>query len=97
MLFILLTYFYAVFDIFQNGCTSTRWDCNINNHPLIEEHVEDYAQAICYLVGVYINIRNMSIFQGIWVHILLIMLISCDAYVQKILAFFSDKMVEKRK
>ena len=97
MFYIFATYLYSIFDIFQHGCSSTRWDCKIVNHPIVETDTEEYYQAIGYIIGVYINIRKNSIFKGIWVHILLILLISCDVYVQKIQNYCTEKTIEKNK
>ena len=93
MFYIFATYLYAIFDIIKHGCS----DCGIVKHPLFKTNTEEYIQSIGYIVGVYINIRKNSIFKGIWVHILLILLISCDVYVQKIQNYCTEKTVEKNK
>jgi hypothetical protein len=95
-----LIYAYALFDFVQNGCEASHWKCDIKKDDLVHVvnvNVEKYIQSICYLVGVYVNIRDKSIIISNGVHFILFLIICLDAYVQKLQNYLNDKVIEKDK
>ena len=92
-------YSYAVFDfaleLNQSESTMNK-TFNSNSYTLnIKcDIIEDCVKAASYLIGIYTT--HSSIIKTNIIHFVLFLLISADAYVQKLQNYFTDKSLEKK-
>ena len=92
-------YSYAVFDyslsLSQSDTTfsSNSYTANTNDDTKREE-IEDCVKAASYLIGIFTY--HSSIIKMNFIHFVLFLLISADAYVQKLQNYFTDKSLEKK-
>jgi hypothetical protein len=84
MFYIFLIYLYSLFDNIQNY---------YGKYPIVSEATEGYIKCIFYMIGIYNKVVQDSMFvSSIWGHMLLIIFISFDIYVQKILSILLEKI-----
>ena len=98
-LYLILLYFYAIFDLFQHGCEESLYrGCGKSHKSIITpdeetntEHnsLEAKIKAIALLIGIYINMRKEYIMKVALVHLVLSGLIIFDIYNQQIEEHYS--------
>ena len=63
-LYLILLYFYGIFDLFQHGCDAQNYrGCDENHKPIIspDNNIEAKIKGISFLIGIYINMREENI------------------------------------
>ena len=89
-LYLILLYFYGIFDLFQHGCNSELYrGCDKSNKSIIDDNLEDKIKAIGLLIGIYINMRKENILNVSLVHLVLSGFIVFDIYNQQIEEHYS--------
>ena len=91
-LYLILLYFYGIFDLFQHGCEKDLYPgCDDSHKSIIEPDGADESKikAIGLLIGVYINMRKENILRVALVHLILSGLIVFDIYNQQIEEHYS--------
>ena len=101
----ILIYTYGLFYLFQHHCDSILEEidkCKSKNLIPYENKEgenkidEIFIQSIAYIFGFYTNSKEENIFKAGWIHLLFSLLISLDAYVQKLEVFLNKKVKENR-
>ena len=99
-LYLILLYFYGIFDLFQHGCKIGNRGCDDSHKYIIEpddenssntnhDNLEAKIKAIGLLIGIYINMREENILKVSLVHLVLSGLIVFDIYNQQIEEHYS--------
>ena len=107
-LYLILLYFYGIFDLFQHGCSKKLYPgCDDSNKSIIfpdedgidQDHnnIEAKIKAIGLLIGVYINMRKENILKVALVHLVLSGLIVFDLYNQQIEEHYSLISIDLQK
>ena len=97
LLYLVLLYFYGLFDLFQHGCNPDYYrGCDPSFSPIFkptnvtngtnvtENSKEDIIKSISFLFGIYINMRKENIITIAWIHLVFSGLICLDIYNQKL-------------
>ena len=98
-LYLILLYFYGIFDLFQHGCEPSLYrGCDDSNKAIISpdsedgtdlDNVEAKIKAIGLLIGIYINMREEKLLKVALVHLVLSGLIVFDLYNQQMEEHYS--------
>ena len=99
-LYLVVLYFYGIFDLFQHGCNEELYrGCDSSHKSIIyadsedeeksHDNLEATIKAIAFMVGVYINMRKEYIIRVALVHLILSGLIIFDIYNQQIEEHYS--------
>ena len=91
-LYLILLYFYGIFDLFQHGCDAQNYrGCDENHKPIIspDNNIEAKIKGISFLIGIYINMRKENILKIAIVHLVLSGLIVFDIYNQQLEEHYS--------
>ena len=99
-LYLILLYFYGIFDLFQHGCSSENYrGCDSSNKPIIfpadeseegdHNNLEAKIKGISFLIGIYINMKIENILKIALVHLVLSGLIVFDIYNQQLEEHYS--------
>ena len=106
-LYLILLYFYGIFDLFQHGCEPSLYrGCDDSNKAIISpdsedgtdlDNVEAKIKAIGLLIGIYINMREEKLLKVALVHLVLSGLIAFDLYNQQIEEHYSLISIDLQK
>ena len=97
-LYLILLYFYGIFDLFQHGCDRENYrGCDSSFKPIIYpkegetefNSLEAKIKGISFLIGIYINMREENILKIALVHLILSGLIVFDIYNQQLEEHYS--------
>ena len=105
-LYLILLYFYGIFDLFQHGCDKNQFrGCDPSHKSIIfpdekesdHNNLEAKIKAICLILGIYIDMKNESILKVALVHLVLSGFIIFDLYNQQIEEHYSKISTDLQK
>ena len=99
-LYILLIYFYGVFDLYQHGCNPDLFlGCDQSHSEIFEidkdddklhNNIEAKIKTFAFLFGIYFDVRKENLLMVSLAHLVLTFLIILDVYNQKLESHYSN-------
>ena len=98
-LYLILLYFYGLFDLLQHGCDERIFKgCRKTHSSLVKEDgaIETFIKSFAFLLGIYINTHEKKINDIWWNHFLVTCILISDIYFQKLEEYYHKRYDELR-